>query len=114
MGGDLTVDPMLPGPPPPHVLRSLSIDDDEMRAIDVDEIWWNIHRTEGDHILADHILAWNALRTFGPVLRFDPHPSPKVNMCSMACGTEPQPRVLHSARPTKWTGPLTVNAAAHI
>ncbi len=23
MGGDLTVDPMLPGPPPPHVLRSL-------------------------------------------------------------------------------------------
>jgi hypothetical protein len=30
---------MLPGPPPPHVLRSLGIDDDEMRAIGVDEIW---------------------------------------------------------------------------
>ena len=107
MGDDLTVDPMLPGPPPPHVLRSLGIDHGETRAIDINEIWWRIHRTEGEHVLA-----WNALRTFGPVLRFDP-PSPKVNMCSMAFGTEPQPRALHSARPTKWTGPLTVNAAAH-
>jgi RES domain len=72
MGGELTVDPMLPGPPPPHVLRTLGIDD-ELRAIDVDEIWWRVHRTEGEHILA-----WNALRTFGPVLRFDPHPLPKA------------------------------------
>lgn len=72
MGDDLTVDPMLPDPPPPHVLRSLGIDDDETRAIDVNEIWWRVHRTEGEHILA-----WNALRTFGPVLRFDPHPLPK-------------------------------------
>lgn len=72
MGGDLTVEPMLPDPPPPHVLHSLGIDDEEMRAVDVDEIWWRIHRTDGEHILA-----WNALRTFGPVLRFDPHPLPK-------------------------------------
>jgi hypothetical protein len=72
MGGDLTVGPMLPEPLPPHVLRSLGIDDDEMRAIDVDEIWWRVHRTEGEHIRA-----WNALRTFGPVLRFDPQPRPR-------------------------------------
>jgi len=64
VGVDLIVDPMLPDPPPPHVLRSLGIDDDD--------IWWRAHRTQGEHVLA-----WNALRTFGPVLRFDPHPLPK-------------------------------------
>ncbi|MCV7049226.1 RES family NAD+ phosphorylase [Mycobacterium heidelbergense] len=63
---------MLPEPPPPHVLRSLGINDDEMRAIGTDEIWWRVHRTGGEHVLA-----WNALRTFGPVLRFDSHPLPK-------------------------------------
>ncbi|PQP43426.1 RES family NAD+ phosphorylase [Mycolicibacterium austroafricanum] len=73
MGGDLTGDPMLPGPPPPHVLHALGINDDEMCAIEVDEIWWRVHRTEGEHILP-----WNALRTFGPVLRFDPHPLPRA------------------------------------
>lgn len=31
-----------------------------------------VHRTEGDHVLV-----WNSLRTFGPALRFDPHPLPK-------------------------------------
>lgn len=72
MGDDLTVDPMLSDPPPPPVLRSRGIDDDETHAIDVNEIWWRIHRTEGEHILA-----WNALRTFGPVLRFDPHHLPR-------------------------------------
>jgi hypothetical protein len=72
MGGDLTVNSMLPDPPPPDVLRSLGTTDDEMRAIDVDEIWWRVHRTDGEHILA-----WNSLRNFGPVLRFAPHPLPK-------------------------------------
>ncbi|MBG0727483.1 RES family NAD+ phosphorylase [Mycobacterium avium] len=72
MDRDLTVDPMLPEPPAPHILRSLGIGDDEMRAIGVDEIWWRVHRTAGEHVLA-----WNALRTFGPVLRFDPHPLPR-------------------------------------
>lgn len=72
MGRDVTGDPTLPEPPPPQVLRSLGINDDEMRAVDTDEIWWRVHRTEGRHILA-----WNALRTFGPLLRFDPHPLPK-------------------------------------
>ncbi|BBZ49795.1 RES family NAD+ phosphorylase [Mycobacterium heidelbergense] len=72
MGGYVTGDPMLPEPPPPHVLRSLGINDDEMRAIGTDEIWWRVHRTGGEHVLA-----WNALRTFGPVLRFDSHPLPK-------------------------------------
>lgn len=72
MGYGVTVGPMLPEPPPPHLLRPLGINNDETRAIGVDEIWWRVHRTEGEHILA-----WNALRTFGPVLRFDPHPLPK-------------------------------------
>ena len=30
-----------------------------------------MHKTEGEHVLA-----WNALRTFGPLLRFDPHHVP--------------------------------------
>ena len=25
----------------------------------------------------DHVLAWNVLRTFGPLLRFDPHHPPR-------------------------------------
>lgn len=34
---------------------------------------WRIHRSRGTHVLA-----WNALRTYGPLaaLRWDPHPSP--------------------------------------
>lgn len=105
----MTVDPMLPEPPAPHILRSLGIGDDEMRAIGVDEIWWRVHRTAGEHVLA-----WNALRTFGPVLRFDPHPLPRGSMPGMAFGTERQVRAPHSARHTKSTGPLTANAAAPI
>lgn len=33
---------------------------------------WRVHRTAGEHVLA-----WNALRTFGPLpsMRWDPHPS---------------------------------------
>ena len=30
---------------------------------------WRVHPTSGEHVLP-----WNTLRTFGPVLRFDPHP----------------------------------------
>jgi hypothetical protein len=63
---------MLPGPPTPHTLRSLGIGSDETRVIGADEVWWRIHRTEGVFVLA-----WNAFRTFGPVLRFDPHTLPK-------------------------------------
>lgn len=63
---------MLPDPPPSDELRSLGIADGETRLIGVDEIWWRIHRTEGAHVLA-----WNAFRTFGPLLRFDPHSLPR-------------------------------------
>ena len=63
---------MLGDPPPSAVLRELKIRADETRSIDPEEVWWRVHRTEGDHVLA-----WNALRIFGPVLRFDPHPLPK-------------------------------------
>ena len=63
---------MLPNPPTAHALRSLSIQADETRVIEVAEVWWRVHRTEGAFVLA-----WNAFRTFGPLLRFDPHALPK-------------------------------------
>lgn len=63
---------MLPDPPAVEILRSLGTGDSETRTIGVKEIWWRIHRTEGSHVLS-----WNAFRTFGPLLRFDPHPLPK-------------------------------------
>jgi RES domain len=72
VGRDLNDDPTLPDPPPPQVLRGLSISAGETRTIGSDEVWWRIHRTQGEHVLA-----WNALRTFGPLLRFDPHPLPR-------------------------------------
>ena len=72
MGGEVNDEPMLPDPPPPEVLRELGISIGETRTIGGDEVWWRVHRTEGEHVLA-----WNALRTFGPLLRFDPHPLPR-------------------------------------
>jgi RES domain-containing protein len=63
---------MLPDPPLPRELRALGIESDEARVIAVAEDWWRVHRTEGSHVLA-----WNAFRTFGPLLRFDPHPLPR-------------------------------------
>lgn len=63
---------MLPNPPPPGELRALGILAGETRTIPVEEVWWRVHKTEGDHVLA-----WNALRTFGPLLRFDPHRLPR-------------------------------------
>lgn len=72
MGGEVTVDPMLPDPPPSDELRSLGVEAGETRLIGVEEIWWRVHRTEGVHVLA-----WNAFRTFGPLLRFDPHVLPQ-------------------------------------
>lgn len=62
---------MLADPPPPSALRSLGIRD-ETRTIGTKAVWWRVHRTEGEHVLA-----WNALRTFGPLLRFDPQPLPR-------------------------------------
>jgi hypothetical protein len=64
---------MLPDPPTPHTLRSLGIEADETRVIGVDEVWWRVHRTEGTFVLA-----WNAFRMFGPLLRVDPHALPRA------------------------------------
>jgi hypothetical protein len=35
---------------------------------------WRVHRTE-----SEHVLPWNALRTYGPLpsMRWDPHPGPE-------------------------------------
>ena len=62
----------LPDPPSASELRQIGIRDDELRRIDTSETYWRVHRTEGGHVLA-----WNAFRHFGPVLRFDPHPPPR-------------------------------------
>ena len=63
---------MLPDPPPPQVLRDLGIRASETHMIGGDEVWWRAHHTQGEHVLA-----WNAFRAFGPLLRFDPHPLPR-------------------------------------
>lgn len=62
---------MLPLPPVPQRLRELGIYDNETRHITTDEVWWRIHKTSGHHVLP-----WNTMRTYGPVLRFDPHALP--------------------------------------
>lgn len=62
----------LPPPPSPDELRAIGIRPNEYRHSDTTETWWRVHRTT-----AVHTLAWNAFRTFGPVLRFDPHPQPR-------------------------------------
>ncbi|OBG84749.1 hypothetical protein A5699_25780 [Mycobacterium sp. E802] len=61
----------LPVPPPLAELRTIGIRDSEYRTVLTDELWWRVHRTTGDHVLA-----WNALREHGPHLRFDPLPPP--------------------------------------
>ena len=45
---------------------------EETHVVGTDSIWWRVHRTDGAHVLG-----WNALRTFGPLLRFDAHPPPR-------------------------------------
>lgn len=44
-----------------------------VRTVPVGTVLWRIHSTCGDHVIP-----WNALRTFGPVVsaRWDPHPEP--------------------------------------
>ena len=68
----MTPDPMLPDPPPADEMRALGIRAGETRIVAVDELWWRVHKTAGGHVLA-----WNSLRTFGPLLRFDPHRLPR-------------------------------------
>lgn len=62
----------LPPPPPVADLRALGIRADELVEIATDQLLWRVHRTS-----ADHGLPWSTLRTYGPVLRFDPHPYPR-------------------------------------
>ena len=62
----------LPHPPTVAVLRGQGIRPDELVEISPEQVLWRAHRTT-----ATHSLPWNALRTFGPVLRFDPHPYPR-------------------------------------
>lgn len=63
---------MLPDPPGPAALLDLGLIEGETRVIDPGEVWWRAHFTEGAHVLP-----WNGFRSFGPVLRFDPHRFPK-------------------------------------
>jgi hypothetical protein len=60
--------------PPPSVgeLRAVGIRPDEYRTIADGELSWRVHRTG-----STFAVPWNALRTYGPVLRFDQHPLPE-------------------------------------
>lgn len=64
--------PALPHPPSVDTIRAAGITPDEYLTLDTDTIIWRVHPTSGAHVLP-----WNTLRTFGPVLRFDPHPLPR-------------------------------------
>ena len=63
---------MLSPPPGVAALKSIGVRSDETRLIAADEVWWRVHRTEGPTVLR-----WNEFRSFGPVLRFDPHRLPR-------------------------------------
>ena len=61
---------VLPPPPAVSVLRGAAIHPEELIAWQPTELLWRVHRTTGG-------LPWNAMRTFGPILRFDHHPLPR-------------------------------------
>jgi hypothetical protein len=63
---------ILPPPPSIAVLRGLGLRSGETIELGPSELLWRVHRTTGSHVLA-----WNRLRTFGPILRFDHHPTPR-------------------------------------
>ena len=63
---------MLPPPPSIVTLRDAGILAGERRAWQPTDVLWRVHRTTGSHVLP-----WNGLRTFGPILRFDHHPRPR-------------------------------------
>lgn len=60
--------PKAPQTPPERLTRE---PDD---SVDYTGTLWRVHRTEGEHVLA-----WNKLRTYGPLpsMRWDPHPGAK-------------------------------------
>lgn len=59
--------PKVPWTPPAVLVREPG------DVLSVRPVLWRIHRTQGGHVLA-----WNQLRTFGPIptMRYDPHPEP--------------------------------------
>ncbi len=63
---------MLPVPPSIDVLQRLGLLPGEIIELIENHRIWRVHRTAGEHVLA-----WNAPRTFGPILRFDHHPLPR-------------------------------------
>ncbi|ABH00581.1 conserved hypothetical protein (plasmid) [Rhodococcus jostii RHA1] len=63
---------MLPHPPAVDELSHHGIRDNEYALIPTTGLLWRVHRTT-----SSHALAWDELRTYGPVLRFDPHPLPR-------------------------------------
>lgn len=63
---------MLPPPPAIDVLRAAGIQSGELLTWKPDDLLWRVHRTNGTHVLP-----WNGMRTFGPILRFDHHPTPR-------------------------------------
>lgn len=64
--------PVLPPPPSIAQLRAAGLLPKEVLEWQPSEIVWRIHRTTGSHVLP-----WNALREFGPILRFDQYPLPR-------------------------------------
>jgi RES domain len=68
----VTGDKTLPDPPSKDELQAIGIHDDELRTVQPSETWWRVHRTD-----CEYVLAWNEFRTYGPLLRFDPHPETK-------------------------------------
>lgn|SRR5574340_266236 len=63
---------MLPPPPKITELRAAGLLPTEVIEWRPTELVWRVHRTTGPHVLP-----WNQMRTFGPLLRFDHHPLPR-------------------------------------
>ncbi|NLU84610.1 RES family NAD+ phosphorylase [Rhodococcus sp. HNM0569] len=63
----------LPPPPTVSVLRDAGIHPDELITWQPTELLWRVHHTTGSHVLP-----WDGMRTFGPILRFDHHPLPRA------------------------------------
>lgn len=72
MGSEVTSASTFPDPPDPDTLRTLGIEADETRVIEIHEDWWRVHKTTGRYILG-----WNVFRSYGPVMRFDPRALPR-------------------------------------
>ena len=89
----------LPGPPPTAELRAIGIREDEYRVVSTGQLWWRVHRTTGDHVVA-----WNAFREHGPHLRFDPHPPPARDHPGVGVwygASEPMPALAEAFQATR-------------